>query len=305
MMKPRILLGCVLLVTSVGHAVPLNEIVVNFAARAETEPTLDGRLDDHAWSAAPVHTRFYEYYKAHPKLSLLRSEMRLLYDDTALWIGLTHFEDAIGNLKVVATARDTVDWLEDMSEIYVDPFGDAIGFTKLLVNSVGVIGDVRRVDASVMLNEWSGDGWQAKTSVGTDRWCIEIRLPYADLQRPPTPGGALWRLCVTRYQWTSGRFVGSVSSPGGAYNNTAGFGYLYFLPPGASPDVAVLTAALNGRVAPPWCTSLGETILVDVGNGVQVRQERLEDFLAREEKADRERIESFRRKLEQEFGGRK
>ena len=303
MKKPATAL-CLAAIAAAGaaSAASVSEIVVDFAARAETEPVLDGRLDDPAWAAAPVHTRFYEYFKAKPKLSPVKSEMRLLYDDEALWIGLTHYDDAIDRLKVVATTRDAVDWTEDMSEIYIDPVGTAIGFTKLHVSSAGVIGDIRKVDTSVTLNEWNGERWAAKTSVGKDRWCVEMRVPYADLQQSPVPGGHLWRFCVTRYQWTTGRFVGTVSSPCGAYTNPAGFGYLYFLEPGVKPDVAVVTAALKGKVAPPWCTSLGETMLADLGDGVKVRNERLEDFLARQEKADKDRAESFRLKLEQEFG---
>lgn len=288
-----------------AHAVQLNEIVVNVAAKADVSPVLDGRLDDDAWKSAPVHTRFYEYYKSHPKPAPIKSEMRLLYTDKALWIGLVHYEDAVDRLKVVGTARDSVDWYEDMDEIYIDPYGDAVGFTKLLVNSAGVIGDMRRIDGSVVLKEWSGNAWRAKTSVASDRWCVEVCIPYSDLQRPPEPGGPLWRICVTRYQWTSGKFVGSVSSPRGAYNNPSGFGYLYFLPSGDAPDGDVLVAALKGKVAPPWCLALADTILYDTGDGVKVRSGDVTAFLAAEEKADRDRMESFRKKLEVEFGGNK
>ena len=303
MKKPAMAL-CLAAMAAAGVAfpAPVSEIVINFAARAATEPVLDGRLDDPAWKDAPVHTRFYVYLKPKPALSPVRSEMRLLYDDKALWIGLTHFEDRVDKLRAVATVRDTVSWDEDMDEIYIDPFGTAVGFTKLHVNSIGTIGDLRRVDSAVLLGEWNGDGWAAKTSVGKDRWCVEVRVPYSDLQQPPVPGGPLWRFCVTRYQFTSGRFVGTVSSPGGGFSNPGGFGYLYFLKPGVKPDVEVMTAALRGKVAPPWCVSLGERMLADLGDGPQVRDERIEDFLARQEKADRDRAESFRLKLEREFG---
>ncbi len=251
-------------------AAALNEICVDFAVKAGAEPVLDGRLDDDVWNKAVVHTRFYEYFKPRPNVSALRSEMRLLYTDKALWIGLTHFEDHPEKLKVLATVRDGVSWNEDMDEIYVDPFGEAVGYTKLLVNSAGVIGDRRRIDGSVVLGEWSGDAWRAKTHVGDDRWTVELCLPYSDLQMPPDPGRSLWRLCVTRYQWTSGKFAGSVSSPGGNYNNTSGFGYLAFLLPGQRPDAEGIVKALAGKVAAPWCTEVDGDLIFDLGEGVRV-----------------------------------
>lgn len=288
-----------------AQAVQLNEIAVNFAAKTDVAPVLDGRLDDEVWQKAPVHTRFYEYCKPHPKLAPIRSEMRLLYTDKALWIGIRHHEDAIDKLKVIGTVRDSVDWYEDMDEIYIDPYGDAIGFTKLLINTAGVIGDMRRVDGSVTLNEWSGNAWQAKTCVGDDWWSVEVCLPYSDLQRPPVPGGALWRFCVTRYQWTSGKFVGSVSSPKGAYMNPSGFGYLYFLPQGEAPRSDVIVSALKGKVAPPWCLALGDAVLYDVGDGVKTHEGEIQAFLDENEKADRDRMETFRKRLEEEFGGKR
>ena len=281
-------------------AVPLNETSLAFAVPTETEPVLDGRLDEDVWRKAVVFSRFVEYYKPHPKPSPLKSEMRILYTDRALWIGLVHFEPHPEKLKVVGTTRDSVDWTEDMDEIYVDPSGDAIGFTKFAVNSAGVTADMRRVDGSVVLKEWNGTAWRAKTSVGADRWTVEACIPYVDLPKPPEPGGAPWRLCVTRYQWTSGGFVGSESSPKGAYNNTAGFGYLAFLRPDEKPSAELVARTLSGRLAPPWSLWFGDRLLADDGDGLKVRTEEECEAEARREAA---RAEDVRHRLAVEFGG--
>ena len=253
-----------------AHAAALNEIYVDFAVKTDVEPVLDGKLDDQAWGAAVVHDRFYEYFKPRPNLSPLRSEMRLLYTDKALWIGLTHFEGHPEKLKVLSTVRDGVSWWEDMDEIYIDPFGEAIGYTKLLVNSAGVIGDRRRIDGSVVLWEWSGDAWRAKTHVYEDRWTVEVCLPYSDLQMPPVPGKSLWRLCVTRYQWTTGKFVGNTSSPGGNNKDTSAFGYLSFLLPGQRPDAEGIVRALGGNVSAPWCAEVDGKLVYDTGDGARI-----------------------------------
>jgi hypothetical protein len=248
----------------------LTEVGVDFAVKAPQEPVLDGRLDDPVWRTAVPRTRFYEYFKPRPDVSALRSEMRLLYTERALWIGLTHVEPSPEKLVVQGLVRDSVSWTEDMSEIYIDPAGAAIGYVKLLVNSRGVIGDTRRIDASVSEPEWSGLSWRARAQVAADRWTLEICVPYGDLNQTPEPGGALWRLCVTRFQWTTGAFVGTVSSPGGNYKNPAGFGYVYFLPSGQAPAPDVLQRALAGKVAAPWCTEIDGRLLHDFGTGVRL-----------------------------------
>jgi len=303
MRKISLLTGVLATVLGVG-AIPYNEVTVDYAVKAETEPVLDGRLDEPVWQTALVRLRFYEYYKSHPKEAPIKSELRLLYTDSALWIGLVHYEAHPDKLKVVATARDGVDWYEDMDEIYIDPFGDAIGFTKLLVNSAGVLGDMRRIDGSVVQNEWNGTHWAAKTHVGVDRWTMEACVPYADLQLPPEPGVSLWRFCVTRYQWTSGKFVGSVSSPGGAYNNPSGFGYLCFLPPGAKADADLIARSVGPKLTPPWCVELPGVLLRDAGKGL-VREKGVtaSAFLEAEAAKDAENERMWNEKLERDFGG--
>lgn len=290
------------LIPLAASAVQFNETYVDFAAKATTEPVLDGRLDEPCWAAAPVHTRFYEYYKPNPKLAPIRSEMRVLYTEKALWIGIVHYEDHPEKLRVIATTRDAVDWNEDMDEVYIDPAGDAIGFFRFNINSAGVMGDVRRIDASVMQNEWNGDSWNVKTTVGADRWTVEMCVPFTDLQAKPEPGKSVWRLCVTRYQWTSGKFVGSVSSPKGAYTSPGNFGYLCFLAEGEKGDSAYIRDHLKGRIAPPWGAFADGSFLIDDGSRMRSVTEA---ELAAEAEAEKAEAAAWKARLEAEFGGAK
>lgn len=276
-----------------------NEIQADFAVWTDEEPVIDGKLDDAVWARAVVHDRWYEYFKPRPKVSPLKSELRLLYTDKALFLGITHYESAVGKLKVINLTRDSVDWYEDMDEIYLEPNPEVVGYTRFNVNSAGALGDVRRIDSSVWQNEWNGDGWDAKVVVGEDRWTVEMRVPYTDLEKSPVPGESLWRLCITRYQWTTGKFVGSVSSPRGSSKGD-GFGYLFFLKPGEKGDADYLRRRLAGRVAPPWFLTTADTVLFDEGEGIGSVS--LEEYLAGEEAARRAAAE-WKRRLNEEFGG--
>ena len=83
---------------------------------------------------------------------------------------------------------------------------------------------MNRLDTAVVVGEWRGTGWYVKTSIQDDHWIIEGFFPWEDIGRVHEPGEML-RFCHTRYAYSSGKFVGATSSPGGNYASTHSFGY--------------------------------------------------------------------------------
>src|SRR5262249_4416434 len=65
---------------------PVPDIGVH-AARAAHPPTIDGRLDDPAWAAAPVFAGFILNQPTEGGAGSERTELRVLYDDAYLYIG--------------------------------------------------------------------------------------------------------------------------------------------------------------------------------------------------------------------------
>ncbi len=247
----------------------LREVAFDDAAFTSSAPKMDGKLDDPCWKNAPVHTRYYEYFKPNPKPGELRTECRFLYDSRGLYLGITNYEAQPEKVRRIITDRDNPQlWTDDCAEIYIDCRGNAIGFTKFVVSARGVQGDMRRIDGAVTLNEWNGNGWNSAVSVDSDRWTIEAFFPWEDLGAPARPGD-VWRFCHVRYAWSTGKFQGVTSSPGGNYASTGNFGFLSFLAPGekSSPDRP--RGILAERVAPPWCMELDGVLLYDEGKGIR------------------------------------
>src|SRR4051812_9419006 len=58
------------------------------ASRTPTPPKVDGKLDDPAWLAAPVERRFIQNFPVERVAPSQRTELRVLYDDDALYIGV-------------------------------------------------------------------------------------------------------------------------------------------------------------------------------------------------------------------------
>lgn len=225
------------------------------------ELTVDGNLDEAEWKTACSHTRYYEYFKPDPEIGKLETEYRMLYSKKGIYLAILNHEKNMDKLKAEFTARDSENlWKDDCDEIYIDAFGEGVGYTKFTINSIGTVGDMKRIDNSVVLNEWSGSGWTCAVVRNGDSWVVEAFFPWDDLGNTAKEG-AVWRFCNTRYAWTFGNFVGVSSSPGGSYQNTAGFGYLYFSgEKPLSPDN--IGSILSERVAPSWMLSEGNNLII-------------------------------------------
>ena len=57
------------------------------AVRIDSQPVIDGLLDDPAWERADVITGFHQSRPGDPTAPSERTEVYLLYDDDALYIG--------------------------------------------------------------------------------------------------------------------------------------------------------------------------------------------------------------------------
>jgi len=58
------------------------------AARRSGEITVDGRLEEATWDAAPVHDGFFQAFPAEGAPPSERTEVRVLYDDRGLYVGI-------------------------------------------------------------------------------------------------------------------------------------------------------------------------------------------------------------------------
>src|SRR5436305_15276288 len=68
---------------------------VAHASARQGEVTIDGRLDDAAWAAATPITELVQSVPDEGKLASQKTEIRILYDATALYIGARMY-DSLG-----------------------------------------------------------------------------------------------------------------------------------------------------------------------------------------------------------------
>ncbi|HEX6942254.1 MAG TPA: DUF5916 domain-containing protein [Gemmatimonadaceae bacterium] len=153
-------------------------ITVSRAVRTSTPITLDGRLSESVWASAPVTDSFTQIDPDEGKPSSQRTEVRVLYDDTFIYVG-ARLHDT-GRITGRLGRRDMdfgdSDWFGVMIDSYLD-HRTAFGFD---VNPAGVRHDeIKTID----VDDYSWDPvWEAATTVDSTGWTAEYRIPFSQIR---------------------------------------------------------------------------------------------------------------------------
>src|SRR5687768_1907026 len=75
------------------------------AVKAPQPPRIDGVLDDAAWQEVPVAADFIQNYPAYGQSASVRTEVRIVYDDAAIYIGARLYDNP-ALIRRQLTARD-------------------------------------------------------------------------------------------------------------------------------------------------------------------------------------------------------
>jgi len=112
------------------------------AQRTAAPIKLDGLLDDAAWQAAPVADKFIEQRPRPGRPERLPTEVRVLYDDAAMYVGAKMVEASPDSIKRELTQRDN-GGNTDFFALFLDPYRDHLNGYGFIVLSTGVQMDSR------------------------------------------------------------------------------------------------------------------------------------------------------------------
>ncbi len=151
------------------------------AVRVQQQPPhLDGRLDEPAWALAPVMSDFVQRDPNQGEPATQRTEVRVVYTDDAIFVGVRAFDTAPDRIEGQLTRRDQ-DSPSDWIAIGFDSYHDRRTAFVFYVNPAGVKRDV------YLFNDTdSDDSWDAVWDVATGRdaegWTAEFRIPLSQLR---------------------------------------------------------------------------------------------------------------------------
>jgi hypothetical protein len=193
LIKPLLTLG--LLLTSAPAWSQVAEKRQLTASRASAEITVDGSLEEATWSHADVATGFTELDPTPGVPSPFRTEVRVLYDDAAVYIGAELFDAAPDSILKELSPRDeqgNTDWFG----VVIDPYRDGINAFVFWVTPAGIEGDAR---FSALSEDATWDAvWSSKAKITPEGWTAEVRIPYSALRFPEVDTQA-WAINFGRY----------------------------------------------------------------------------------------------------------
>ncbi len=161
---------------------------------------VDGRLDDEIWQKATPITDFVQKEPTEGAAPTDPMEVRLVYDDAALYIGARmHSRD--GRIQAPLGRRDNTDQAEHILVAF-DTFLDRRTAVVFGVTAAGV--RIDRYHSSD--NEGSFDSgfdpvWRAETDVAGDQWTAELWIPFTQLRFNPR-ADLTWGLNLYRFRPT-------------------------------------------------------------------------------------------------------
>lgn len=161
-------------------------------------PRIDGALDDPAWVRAPVIADFVQKIPIEGATPSVETEVRLLYDDDALYVGARLRRGDPQAIRTSITRRDG----ESDAEVFtvsLDTYLDRRTAYSFSVSSGGVRGDFyHSQDSEDSGREAQFDPvWSARTRVDADGWTAEMRIPFSQLRFNSAPT-QVWGLELTR-----------------------------------------------------------------------------------------------------------
>lgn len=143
--------------------------------------TIDTKMNEESWKKAPIATDFimYEPDNGKPISENKKTEVKILYDNTAIYISAILYDDEPDKISRELTNRDNFG-ISDNFSVSINGNNDGQQDFRFFVSSAGVQMDCL---ATENLEDFNWDGiWDSEVSVTNFGWVVEMKIPYAALR---------------------------------------------------------------------------------------------------------------------------
>ncbi len=145
---------------------------------------LDGTLDDAVWAQARPITEFRQQEPVEGGEPSEPTQIRVLYDDEALYIGAMLFDSNPEGILAYQLQRDAGLGTDDRFMWIISTFDDNRTGYFFETNPAGLLGDGLIEGGGGFNKRWNGL-WDMRTRVLDNGWSVEIRIPFSTLNFDP------------------------------------------------------------------------------------------------------------------------
>jgi hypothetical protein len=176
------------------------EVAVHEIRRASSEITIDGVLEEAAWTDATEISIRFEWFPGDNTEPPVRTLAYVTYDDRNFYVGFRAFDPQPRQIRAQFMDRDQIETLvqNDYVIVQIDTFNAQRRSYQFRVNPLGVQADAfsSEVDRT---EDWSWDMiWTSKGRITTEGFEVEIALPFNQLRFPNTKAAQTWGFDVGR-----------------------------------------------------------------------------------------------------------
>jgi hypothetical protein len=169
---------------------------------------LDGILDETSWQQAPAATGFRQQEPDEGAPATERTEVRVIYDGTTLYVGVTAFDSDPDAVIARVLQRDRVMrgaefgrfnfTSDDGIAILFDTFHDHRNAMIFATNPNGAEFDALLTDEGNEVNvDWRAV-WRVSAARTSEGWSAEFAIPFRTLRYPENGEDAVWGFNIFR-----------------------------------------------------------------------------------------------------------
>jgi hypothetical protein len=167
------------------------------ASRIESRITVDGVLDDAAWSAAPALNGFRQRDPAEGAPASEGTDVRVVYTSTSIIFGITAHDSEAARIAATELRRDNAFDNDDSVAVILDTLHDHRSAYLFRVNPAGTQYDALITDEGKVTDANWDESWNAAARVSPSGWTAEIEIPFKIL-RLTGADTQVWGLDVER-----------------------------------------------------------------------------------------------------------
>ncbi len=168
------------------------------ATRVPTRPTIDGVLDEPFWATIEPVSAFRQRTPVDGAEASERTEVRIGYDENALYFAMTMFDRDPSAIRRSILQREGRIDKDDRVIIALDTYHDRRNAYIFELNPFGTQGDALISDESMTLSDWNWEGvYESEGRITEDGWVLEVAIPFTTIRfsddEAPEMGIAFYR----------------------------------------------------------------------------------------------------------------
>jgi len=148
--------------------------------RTTEKINIDGFFDEPAWSTAANVSGFTEYLPREGNKPAFDTQVRIMYDDTHLYLAITAFDDP-KQVRSSLRDRDNI-FNDDFVGIILDTYGNSTWAYEFFFNPIGIQGDM------LITGDDEDLGFhivhQSKGRITDEGYVVEVAIPFRELRFP-------------------------------------------------------------------------------------------------------------------------